>query len=85
MNAQLLQDVRDVESLKNHVALRAMECERTEREMWRAISRIADAYQSLVCEMDLLRRWLFWVVVAACISALCSLIGVGVLVCVLWK
>lgn len=81
MNTLVSEDVREIESLRSHVAMQAVACQRSEREMWRAIGRLADAYQSLVFEMELIRRYMLWIVCATVVSAICS--GVAAF-CAVW-
>lgn len=80
----LVDDVREIDSLRSHVAARDVESQQTEREMWAAIGRLADAYQSLVCQVSelsdrvaSLRRLLIWCIAVAVVSAVSSLACVG--------
>ena len=79
ISSTLVSEVREIDSLRLHVAANAAECRETEAEMWRAIGRMADAWQSVVAEMMLLRRWMIWCCVAAIVSAFSSLICVVIL------
>lgn len=84
MMKMLVNDVREIDSLRSHVAAQAVQCQRSEREMWAAIGRLADAYQSLVCQVsDLsdsvvsLRRLVVWCIAVAVVAAVSSLACVG--------
>lgn len=65
-----------VQSVEAHLAREVADRKHAEGELWRAYSRLADSYQSLVLQFEWMRRRQWILIVVCCFGQLlCWLLG----------
>lgn len=69
-------DVTEVDSVRGHLACEVVRSTRAETELWSAVSRLADSYQTLCLQMEWFRRRQWIQLTIACVAPLfCWLLG----------
>lgn len=68
--------VQEVDSVRGHLAQEVVRSKRAEVELWQAVSRLADSYQSLCLQWEWFRRRQWIQLIVACVAPLlCWIVG----------